>query len=134
MSLTKLIIILAIIGGCIYGAKKMGYIGQGQKAVQESFEAYHQKGNGLYIQDKYEEAIKALEHALALDANHKAAPECMARIGDCYRDWAKANHDDKEKLMKAIEYYEKTAATYPESDMAGKVKQSAEKTRSLGSW
>lgn len=134
MRLSKLIIILVIIGGAVYGAWKLGYIGEGQKAVAESFTAHYQKGQGLYSQSQYEDAIKSLEHALELEPTHKQAPECMARIGDCYKELGMANGNNVEMYKKAVEYYNKTAETYPDSDLVGRVKQSAEKTQSLGGW
>ena len=53
--------------------------------------------------------------------------------GRLLQDWGEAAKND-EYLKKAIEIYDRVAADYPDSKIVGRVKQSAEKTRSLGHW
>jgi len=129
MRISTIVILLVLIGGGLFVANKMGYIGQAGEAVENSFTTHFQKGQAQFSQSKYKEAIAELERALALDNQHDKAPECMKRIADCYREMGAA---DSAMNARAVEWYQKTAETYPDSDVAGRARQEAEKTAALG--
>lgn len=133
MRVSTILILLVIIGGLAYVGHTKGWFKKGEGAVENSFSAHYQKGQGLYSQEEYEGGIEELKKALELDPKHDDAPECMARIGDCYKELGLAKKDP-EMTKKAIEYYDKTIKTYPESDIKGRVEQSKIKTQELGHW
>jgi len=67
MKVTTLVLIIALVGAGYYVAKKKGYIGGAQRAVETSFGVHHSKGEALYQAGKYEEAIAELAEAVKLD-------------------------------------------------------------------
>jgi tetratricopeptide (TPR) repeat protein len=124
MRVTTLIIIIALVGGGLYYAWKNGYIGKAESTVDQSFDVHFGKGQSLYQVSKYEDALKELEKAVALDPKHAQAPDARVRIGDCYKEL--------KQPQKAVETYEAVLKDFPNYKMRGQVEQSIEKVKSLG--
>ena len=124
MRLLTLVIIIAIIVGGLYYAHQKGYIGKAGQAVESSFTLHFSRGQKLYNQMKYEEAIAELERAYELEPNHTKAPDALRRIGDCYKELKKP--DD------AIASYERCIEKFPDYHLRGDVEKAIELVKALG--
>ena len=123
MRVTTLVIIIALIGGGLWYAKKAGYLGKVQSATQDSFEAHLAKGKGLYQVTKYDEAIEELNKAIAASPTHEDMPRALRCLGDC--------HKEKREPQKAVEIYERIIKDYPDDKMRGDVEKAIEKVKAL---
>ena len=121
MSVTKLVVILAVIGGIGYFVWQGGYFGKMQADTQNTFAYHNSKGQTLYQTSKYDEAIKEFEAALTIDAKDADAPSALVRMGDCYKE--------KKDYAKALECYERCVKEYPNFKLRGQVEQTIEKVK-----
>ena len=126
MRVTTLLIIIVVIGGAAFFAHKAGYFGKAKQAVEESFGAHYNAGQGEYHTQKYQEAIQEFEKAIQLNPTHQDAPAALVRMGDCYRELGQRD--------KALECYQKVLDNYPNFKLRGQVEQTIEKTRTLGTF
>ncbi len=121
MRVSRVVIILLIIAGVAYFAHKKGYIGQAQQNVAKSFETHFQKGQVLFTQMKYQEAMEEFQKAIDLEPSNPKASDALFRIGHCYRDMRQKD--------KAIATYQKVIATYPDAANRGLVERALEQVR-----
>lgn len=122
MRVTRLIIVIAIIGGGLWYANKHGYLDRFKESA-DSFEAHLAKGKGLYQVQKYDAAIAELEKAMQADPTHKDMPRAMRCLGDCYKE--------KREPRKAVEIYEDILKKYPDDKMRGDVEKAIEKVKAF---
>lgn len=121
MSVTKLLVILIIIGGVGFFVWKGGYIGKMKADSEKTFSYHYSKAQTDYQMSKYDDAIKEFEAALAIDPKDTEAPVAMMKIGDCYKE--------KKDDAKAVEYYQRCLKDYPDFKLRGRLEQSIEKIK-----
>jgi len=123
MRVSTIVIILVVLVGGYYVAKKKGYIGKVEKAMEDSFGSHYATANKHYLAEKYEDAIKEYRAAVKKDPKHENAFDAMARVGDCY-----ARLDDYDKAVAA---YRETLKRYPGAKRENEIKTRIAKINAL---
>ena len=124
MRLSRLIILIVIIGIAALIMWKKGYLGEAQQAFDESFSVHMGNGTALYQKTRYEEAVVEFERAIELDPNNPDMPRVLRRLGDCYKELRQPE--------KAVEIYRQILEKYPDDKMRGDVEKAIIKIEDLG--